>query len=380
MKIAFLGPAYPLRGGIAQFMAILAEKLSSENHEIKIFNFIKQYPRLLFPGKEQIDNSQRIIPLNIEAVLTPYDPLTWTSAAKAILKWNPDLLILKYWIPFFAPSFGYIIRYLKKRSNIKVLYIIDNIEFHEKWLFAEKLTRYALGKSDYLITLSDTVYQSVFKVLPQFPKENVIPLHHPNYDFYQQTEIDVPALKRKFGIKDKAILFFGYIKHYKGLDILLETMPLILKQLPELQLLVAGEVYGDEKVYTEIITRHNLEKNVIMETKYISNEEVGDYFYATDVVVLPYRSATQSGITQLAFSFDKPVIATAVGGLCEIIHPDLNGYLVPAEDKEKLAEAVIKFYRENKETAFTEYIQKDKLKYSWTPMLEEINKIVGSRQ
>ena len=214
MKIAFLGPAYPLRGGIAQFIAILAEKLQESGHEVKIFSFKKQYPKLLFPGKEQLENSKMVIDLPIESPLIPYNPCTFFKTIREIKDFEPELLILKYWIPFFAPAFGYIIKRLKKRLKLKVLYIIDNIDFHEKWVGGDLLTKYALKKADYFITMSDSVNKSLLKLFPALAKDNVFRLNHPNYDFY--------ASKQKHSFeKQNSLLFFGYIKQYNGLDLLL---------------------------------------------------------------------------------------------------------------------------------------------------------------
>lgn len=374
MKIALLGPAYPHRGGIAQFIAILAQELQKAGHTVKIFSFINQYPSILFPGKDQFDTGGLQIPIEIEPVLTPYNPLTWGTAICKINDWNPDLLILKYWIPFFAVAFGYVIRRLKKRCNLKVVYIIDNIEFHEKWMFAESLTKYALSKADYYITMSNAVYQTALKLLKR--ENTTYLLHHPNYDFYTQRIFTRAEALQRLTIEDKpTFLFFGYIKKYKGLDILLYAAKKIFKAIPDSQLLIAGEVYGEDLTYIDIINKENIANSVVFHNRFISNEDVAAYFSVADVTVLPYRSATQSGITQLAFSFDCPVIATDVGGLKEVIRDGENGYIVPAEDSEALANAVIKFYSEHKEEAFSKVIGKEKEKYSWKPMIEVIGKM-----
>ncbi len=367
MRIGFLGPAHPIRGGIAQFIAILAERLQKRGHIIKTFSFHRQYPKLLFPGKEQIDHSEKRIELDIEAVVTPYNPLTWCGAVRKIKRWNPDVLIMKYWIPFFAPLYAWIVRRL---TGTRIIFVIDNIDFHEKWIAGNLLTRLALGKADYLITMSDTVQKSAAKVLPKFPPKRIIPLFHPNYDFYAEN-IPQDKAREYFGLKnEKVLLFFGYIKHYKGLDILLDAM----KHLPDCMLLIAGEVYGDAAVYEEKVA--NLGKRVQFHNRFIRNEEVPLFFNASDVVVLPYRSATQSGITQLAFAFDKPVIATDVGGLSEVIHNGENGYLVQPDNPEAIAGAVRRFYDNNDGEKFAETIRKEKAKYDWEPFVDELEKLL----
>jgi len=373
MKIAFLGPAYPYRGGIAQFVAILAEKLVQSDHQVRIFSFVKQYPKLLFPGKEQLDHSKMVIALDVKPVLTPYNPFTWLPAALKIAAWKPDILILKYWIPFFAPAFGFIVRFLKLFTRIKVVYIVHNIEFHEKWPLADLLTRFALGKADTLITLSDSVCQSARLLLRNFALSRIIKLRHPNYDFYTHSESDLTEFKKQLRIHDEpVILFFGYIKPYKGLDILLRAMPNILTELPNLKLLVAGEIYGEDQVYTNLVEQLHLKENVILHNQFISNEEVGKYFLSSDVVVLPYRSATQSGITQLAFSFDTPVITTHVGGLGEVVKDNENGFLVEQDAPQALAQAVVRYFKKDCKERFTHAIQQEKHEYSWGPLITTI--------
>ena len=250
MKIAFLGPAYPFRGGIAQFIALLANEYIKNNHEVKIFSFKKQYPKLFFSGKNQIEKNEKAPTFNIQPVLTPYNPFTWIPTAKKIKQWHPDILILKYWIPFFAPAFGFVL-HLLKFSEIKKIYIIDNIEFHEKWLFAQFLTKFAFSKADRLVTLSNAVYKNAKEM---FPKKNVVLSFHPTYNCYDQIRFDKRTAKDKLGLNDKkVILFFGFIKPYKGLDILLYAFPKMLEKISNAHLLIVGETYGSSEKYYKII-------------------------------------------------------------------------------------------------------------------------------
>ncbi len=370
MRIAFLGPAWPIRGGIAQFIAILAEMLEKEGHDVIVFSFIKQYPKLIFPGQEQIDKSKKKIELDIKPILTPYNPLTYGKTVKAILESKPDIVIFKYWIPFFAPAFGFILRKLRNQG-INTLCIFDNIEFHEKWMFADKFTGYVLKSTTDAITMSESVFNSLITKFPSFPKEHIYKLKHPNYNFYNESNIKP---------KDKVynqLLFFGYIKHYKGLDILLEAMPLILKDNPDLRLVIAGEVYGNKDVYNAIIKKYNLKDKIAFNDRFIANEEVESFFTNSDVCILPYRSATQSGITQLSFSFCTPVIATDVGGLSEIIKDDDNGFLIEPENPASIASAVSRFYKEEKHRQFslTIYNQQQNDEFSWNPFITTIEKL-----
>ena len=367
MKIAMLGPAYPLRGGIAQFIAILAKLLEQRGHQVTIYSFIKQYPQLLFPGQEQIDKSAKKLNLTIKPVLTPYNPFTFPKTIKAILKDKPDLVIFKYWIPFFAPAFGYILKRLRQRG-IKTLCIFDNIDFHEKWLFANQLTGYVVQSTSECITMSENVYTSLITQYPSFSLSKIHKLKHPNYDFYREQE-----LKPKSELTYR-LLFFGYIKPYKGLDILLKAMPGIIKSNPSLKLTVAGEVYGEPEFYQNIIEELKIGKYVDFQNRFIANEEVEGFFTKSDVCVLPYRTATQSGITQLAFSFCTPVIATDVGGLSEIIRDNYNGYLIEADNPLAIVDAVNRFYSEQKGKQFSEYIyaQQQNDEFSWEPFIKTI--------
>ncbi|HNX00455.1 MAG TPA: glycosyltransferase [Candidatus Cloacimonadota bacterium] len=373
MRIAFLGPAYPNRGGIAQFIASWADHFMKAGHEVKVFSFIHQYPDWLFPGKDQNDHSEVVIQLPIQPVLTPYNPFTFDKTVDAILQYQPDILILKYWIAFFAPAFGIILRKLKKKAKFKILYNIDNIDFHEKWMFADSLTRFALSPADYYMTMSNTVYKSLKRILPNVPDERIIQSFHPTYEFYQRQSRLSPDKPEG---EPPRILFFGFIKHYKGLDVLLKAMPAILKQIPGLQLLVVGEVYGNDDRYKNLIQSLDIGKHVEFHAEYVPNEEVEKYFTNTDVCVLPYRTATQSGITQLAFAFHTPVIATRVGGLTEVIEEGKNGFLVEPENPSQLADAVVRYFREDCRPRFVKYIAESQRKYSWEPLVEAIERIV----
>ena len=368
MKIAFIGPGYPLRGGIAQFIAILAEKLQKEGHLVKIFSFKKQYPKLLFPGKEQVEKSKMVIPLDVDSTLIPYNPLTFNKTISKIKQYNPDVVILKYWIPFFAPAFGYILNKLSKSLNCKILFIIDNIDFHEKWFMGEKLTKYALKRADNFITMSDNVFETLVEMFPSFDKKAIFKLKHPTYDFYS-TNCEVENKMKN------NILFFGYIKEYKGLDLLLKAMPKVLESLPNLKLTVAGEVYGDETIYTSLIKENKLEEHVEFHNKYISNEEVQTFFLASDICVLPYKHATQSGIIQLSYAFNIPVIATNVGGIPEVVVEGKTGHLIPPNDINAISNSIISFYKKRDFSAYKQGIQEENKKYSWESFLDVINDI-----
>jgi D-inositol-3-phosphate glycosyltransferase len=372
MRIAFLGPAYPFRGGIVQFIASWADQFIKDGHEVRIFSFIHQYPGWLFPGKDQIDPSETKLNLPIQAVLTAYNPLTFKKTCKAIMNYHPDVLILKYWIPFFAPAFGIVLRLLKRKSNIRIVYNIDNIDFHEKWFFGDILTRFALEPADYYMTMSDSVYQSLKRIMPKVAEDRIIHSYHPTFDFYKQKRTLSPEKPEG---EAPRILFFGFIKYYKGLDTLLKAMPTVISKMPDIRLVIVGEVYGNDDKYKNMIHSLKIDDHIEFHAVYIPNEQVQDYFTNTDVCVLPYRSATQSGITQLAFAFHMPVIATRVGGLTEVIEEGKNGFLVEPENPEQLAEAILRYYQDNCRPRFVKYIAEHENVYSWEPLVEAIVKL-----
>lgn len=373
MKIAFIGPGYPWRGGIAEFIMKMAEKVHQKNHEVKIFSLISQYPKFLFPGKDQIEYTPLSYPFEIEKVFTPYDLLTWNKGVNRVLEWKPDLVIMKYWIPFFAPMYGMILRKLRKRKKTKVLYVIDNIDFHEKWFFSSFLTRYALKRADYLVSMSKTVYDSIFRIIPEYSPNRVIQLFHPNYEITRIPEDQVDNSFDYLNVpKKKTVLFFGYIKHYKGLDILIRSFKKVVERIDDIQLLIAGEVYGNDSQYTDLIKENGLDSHVVFHNQFIKKEDVSRYFAVSDVVVQPYRSATQSGISLLAFSYYKPVISTMTGGLTEIIQSNKNGILVPVENDNALSEAIIDFYEKYDRQGMVNFIKNEIDQYSWDQFMDTI--------
>jgi len=365
MRIAFIGPAYPLRGGIAQFITLMAQELGP-HHQVKIFSFHKQYPTFLFPGKEQNDPGDPPHDVEIEPAFTPYDPFSWYGGMQTISRWHPDLVILKYWIPFFAPAFGYLTRALQKRG-CRVVYVIDNIVFHEKWPFANSLTRYALGAADRLVTLSHSVYLDAKRI---FPHSDVVEGVHPVYDCYNLGNYTRLSARQKLHLEGKKVLlFFGYIKHYKGLDLLLKAFPAVLRKLPDAHLLIVGEVYGDDEEYLGIIRERGIEEQVTFVRRFVANDEVELYFKAADVLALPYRSATQSGVVQIAYDMNLGAVATPVGGLPELIHPGKTGTLAASTQPDDIAAAVVEFFALPAKDV-QKAVAAEARKYSWDALLE----------
>ncbi|MGD1006603.1 MAG: glycosyltransferase [Ignavibacteriaceae bacterium] len=360
MKIIILSTAYPLRGGIAHFIGLLYKELVKTN-EVKVITFKRQYPSILFPGKSQIESGDTAEQIPAEVLVDSINPFNWLAVGLKIKKEKPGLLIFKFWMPFFAPCFGTISRLAKKNNITKVLTICDNVIPHEKKPGDIALTKYFFNVVDYFILLSEKVRNDLLTLKPG-AKNKFLP--HPVYSNFGQA-VNKNDAKQHLNITgDRLILFFGFIRDYKGLDILLKAMALLKNDL-NVKLVIAGEFYSNEHKYLKIIDDLGIKENLLMFTDFIPTSEVKYYFSAADCVILPYRDATQSGIVQIATNFCKPVIAANVGGLGEVIESGKTGFIVEKENPEALADAIKKFYLENREKEFVENIAVEVKKYSW---------------
>jgi glycosyltransferase involved in cell wall biosynthesis len=363
-----------LRGGIAHYIALLYKHLS-ERHDVEIVTFSRQYPKLLFPGTTQDERGGGGSVVPSEQLIDSINPLTWYSAARAIARKKPDLLLFKYWLPFFGPCFGTISMFVRRWTAAKTLFICDNVVPHEKRIGDTAFTRYAFRYVDYFIVQSRAVEHDLNAFQPR-ARYKLAP--HPVYEIFGKGLPKADA-RAKLGLTDKrVILFFGYIRRYKGLHTLLDAMPTILKKV-KLKLLVVGEFYDDEEKYRQQIADSGLQNDVVLHAEYVPNQQVGLYFSACDVVVLPYVSATQSGIVQIAYQFDKPVIATDVGGLAEVVLNGKTGYIVPPQRPTAVANAVLRFYQEKREKDFVRNVRKVKKKYSWDAMVDAIEELASSK-
>ncbi|MBK9225784.1 MAG: glycosyltransferase [Ignavibacteria bacterium] len=382
MKIAIIGTAFPMRGAMAQLNGILANYLSKEN-EVEIFSFKRQYPKLLFPGKTQEDTSNvDIIDPKIRntQIIDSIDPLNWRKSAKLIAKSNPDLLILRFWIPFFAPAFYSICKYVKKKTGAKVMFICDNVIPHEHRIGDETLIKLIFKVGDYFMIHSKSVENDLLK----FSKGKPFMLSpHPVYNIFGpatgKTE-SREVIKEKFGIdlgNEKVILFFGYIRRYKGLPYLINAMKEINAKM-KVKLMIVGEFYEDEKPTHDLIDSLGLKNDIFVISDYIPNEEVKYFFCASDVLVLPYIDATQSGIIQIAYYYDKPVIATNVGGLGEVVIDGKTGFVVEPRSSKSIADAIIEYYDKDLEKEFSANVAEEKKKYSWEEFITNIMKLVDA--
>ncbi len=367
MKIAVLSCFYPYRGGISQFNACLYEELS-KNHIVKAFNFKRQYPEFLFPGKTQyVTADDEAVPVESESLLDTANPFSYVSTYKAIRDWKPDVLIVRYWMSYFAPSLGSITRRMKR--HCKVISIIDNVIPHEPRFFDTPLTRYFLTGSTGSVTLCEAVARDLLRIKPD-AEHKVIP--HPLYSHFGAKRTRDEA-ERRLGLMPgmKNILFFGLIREYKGLDILLKAF----EDLPEdYQLIIAGEPYGSFDRYARIMDSfpESVRRRIFMELKYIKDSEVSDYFSASDLAVLPYRSATQSGISSVAYHFEIPMIVTDVGGLKETIGDRGTGIVAENAAPESIRKEILRYFNEDNRERFIENIRKEKERLSWKSFAAEL--------
>jgi len=370
VKIVIVGTAYPLRGGIAHYNALLASALSAR-HSVETVTFKRQYPAFLFPGKTQEESGGELHGTPAPQLIDSINPLNWITVGRKIRRRRPDLLIFKYWLPFFGPCFGTIARIVKRGTSARVAVICDNVLPHEHRPFDALFTRFMFRQTDFFIAQSDAVERELTAFWPDARYRKV---PHPVYNIFG-SPMEPQHAKVLLGLPNKRILlFFGYVRRYKGLHVLLDAMRLVPPDLG-IHLLVVGEFYDDEQKYRSHVRDLNLDARVTIRSDYLPNEEVAKYFSAADAVVLPYVSATQSGIAQIAYNFDKPVIATDVGGLAEVVLHDKTGFVVPPGDPAALANAIVAFYRRDRGAAFTLEVEKEKKKYSWDNLVAAIESL-----
>ena len=373
-KVVLVGSAHPLRGGLATYNERLIREYRMQGDDAYIYTFSLQYPGFLFPGKTQYSTEPAPKDLPIHVCINSINPLNWIRVGFQLRKQKPDLVIVKFWMPFMAPCLGTIARIIRGNKHSKVVSIIDNIIPHEKRPGDRILANYWVKSCDGFIAMS----KSVMDDLKTFTKTKpVLFSPHPLYDTFGKA---IPKAEAKQKLKlDKNsdyVLFFGFIRDYKGLDLLLQAFSDERIRKRKLKLLVAGEFYTDAKPYRDLIENNHLQDSVIMSNDFIPDSEVRYYFCAADLVVQPYKTATQSGVTQIAYHFDKPMIVTDVGGLSELVPDGVVGYVVQPDPAE-IASSIIRFYDEKKELEFAANASREKEKYSWGKMLEAIDRVVA---
>ena len=374
-KIIIIGTAYPYRGGIAAFNERLAQQLITEGHEVEIYTFTLQYPHFLFPGKTQYRNEDAPKELIIHREINSINPINWFKTGKKIRKKEPDLVIVPYWMSFMAPCLGTIAKQIKKNQSILIIGLVHNMMPHEPSLLDKIFPAHYVKNVDAFVSLSKSVLTDINKFDKKKKPKAFSP--HPIYDHYGALLPKNDAKKMlNLDTNVNYLLFFGFIRAYKGLDILLEAFAdERIKQLP-IKLIVAGEFYENEQTYLEIIKNHNLNENVLLFNNFIPDNQVNQFFSACDVVVQPYKTATQSGITQIAYHFEKPMIVTHVGGLAEIVPDGKCGYVVQP-NATAIAKAIYNFYYHNNEALFVENCKSEKEKYDWKRMTETLLNLVN---
>ncbi|MGE0569225.1 MAG: glycosyltransferase [Bacteroidia bacterium] len=368
LKIFIIGPAYPLRGGPAQFNENLCEELMKAGHDAQIISYSLQYPNFLFPGSSQFDESgNRPDNLKIHTLINTINPFSWFKTARFIKREKPDFILFRFWLPFFGPALGTIGRRVRKHT--KVLALTDNIFPHEKRIGDKAFTNYFIKSCHGFITMSRKVMEDI----SAFTKtDNKTYSPHPMYETYGKA-IEMQEAREQLKLKkdDKIILFFGLIRHYKGLDVLLKAMnhPQIKKD--KIKLLIAGEFYEDREPYLNLIKKLDLGEHVILHDKFIPNEDVRLYFCASNLVAQTYRNATNSGVSMVSYYYDKPLLVTNVGGLAEIVPHGVCGYCVDF-DPNKISESIIDYFSQNREKSMTEAVKKEKTKYEWSTFINNL--------
>ena len=373
-KIVILSPAHPLRGGIASSSERLAQEFQQHGHEVRIVSFSLQYPGFLFPGKTQFTDDAAPVDLLIETKLNSINPINWIQTGLYLKKLKADLIIVRYWLPFMGPSLGTVCRIAKGNTYTKIIALADNIIPHEARIGDQQFTQYFCNSVDAFLVMSRSVGEDAKRFAPQKP---VAYSPHPIYDNYGKIVSRAAALKQlKLDKKDRYILFFGFIRDYKGLDILLDAMAdKNVNKLP-IKLIIAGEHYEKPDKYDAIIQQHQLKDKIICHNVFISNNDVKYYFAAADLVVQPYKTATQSGISQLAYHFEKPMIVTNVGGLAEIVEDGKVGYVVDV-NKHAVANAIVDFFENNRLEAMTKGVRENKQLFRWDKMVGVFEELFG---
>lgn len=361
MKICLIGPMHPLRGGIAHYNAQLALELK-KRHEVVMISFSRQYPALLFPGQTQYDPGPSPPGLIAEPLLDSINPLSWQRAGRRIAEVAPDMVIVHWWNPFFGPCLGMTVRLAKKRSHARVIFICHNVVPHEPFPGARGLTGFALATGDAWLVQSKTDRQDLESL--NLRGQTLLVPHPPGKGFGEP--IDKEKAKSRLGLSGNTLLFFGLIRRYKGLPRLLEAMPLVLQKV-DCTLLVVGEFYEGKDHCLNLINDLSLASNVRIIDRFIPDDEVSLYFSAADLVILPYESATQSGIVPIAYAFERPVVVTAVGGLPEAVQDGKTGLLVEPRNSIALAEAIIRYFEEGLETAMRRNIAQ-RQQVSWADL------------
>lgn len=374
-KIVLIGPVYPYKGGISHYTALLYQALKEE-FDVKMISFKFQYPKFLYK-KEQKDFSNDTFKIKeTDFCLHTANPINWICTAKKINSQKPDMVIIQWWHPYFAPCYYLLCKLIKKS---RILFICHNVFPHERFPLDHLLTKFTLQQGDCYIVQSEMDAKDLCSVINNPVYRQIV---HPTYNAFKIKNISKEEARRQLQIENekKLLLFFGFIREYKGLKYLITAMEKAIQEADNLELLIVGDFAdkNDTKYYQELITKCGIQENVRIYDGYIPDKEVEKFFAACDIVVLPYISATQSGIVQIAFGFEKPVIVTNVGGLPDVVTDGKTGYVVEAESEDKIAKAIGKYFKENKDREFIENIRKETYRFSWNRIIDVVKELVDS--
>lgn len=370
-NIAIVSPAHPLRGGIAASTERLARELQTQGKQATIYSFRLQYPDFLFPGKTQYTDDPPPADLTIKTIIHSINPLNWLAAGRQIRRAGHDLIIVRYWLPFMGPCLGSVLRVARRSGRTKVIALVDNLIPHERRPGDRIFTRYFIGAVDAFLVMSRAVGEDVRRFTTAKP---VAFSPHPVYDNYGP-KAERPEALQKLGLPEgRYLLFFGFIREYKGLDLLLRALADERIRQRDIRLIVAGEYYGKREFYEELIDELEIRDRLHLFNEYIPNEEVRYYFAAANLVAQPYRTATQSGISQLAYHFERPMVVTGVGGLPEIVPHERAGYVVDI-DPTAIADSIVDYFDRNREAEMTEGLRIEKYRFSWLKMVEALEEL-----
>lgn len=375
-QITIIGPAYPLRGGLSSYNELLALKLQNQGHQVKIITFSLQYPNFLFPGKTQLSNSLPPDNLDIEVCLNSINPINWILLGRKIKNEKPDLVIFRFWMPFMGPSLGTLGRMIRGNNHTKIVAITDNIIPHEKRAGDRLLTSYFLKSCDAFLTMSKSVLNDL--QLFQIAKPSIFN-PHPMYENFGE-QVDPVQAKKKLGldVEKNYVLFFGFIRKYKGLDTLLKAFSDQRLKEKNLQLIIAGEYYDSPQAYEQLIDDLELRNHVILANHYIEDSDVSLYFSAADLVAQTYKTATQSGVTQIAYYYNRPMLVTDVGGLSELVPHQKVGY-VTSQDTQEISDCIFDFYEHKRAPEFSKNIASERNKFTWESLIDNLFNVSGLR-
>lgn len=377
MKVTIIGPSYPFRGGISQYNTMLYREMK-KSHDVQFIGFKKQYPKILYPGKSDTEiNNKELYEPDVLRIINTTNVFTWKAAAKKISAFSPDMVIMPWWVVFFAPLYFYLINKIKRNKNTRILLLCHNVIEHESNVVKRKISQGIFMLSDLFLVHS---FEDKKNLLELVPGATVSKVFLPTFQSLNDRIISKLDARKLLNITAKnVILFFGFVRPYKGLHYLIDALATAVEKIDDIHLLVVGEFMGNDKQkYIDQMNQNSLQKVITLVDEYVPTDDINSYFCACDIVALPYVSATQSAVVQLAYGFNKPVLVTDVGGLPEVVEHDKTGFIVERSNSAAISEQLIDFYKNNKETYMVDNVKEYKERFSWKNLVNEIEKIKES--